>query len=470
MQSRRGFLMGSVFAGAGCLAAADAAAKNVPAAKPAAAENPLVYAMRPMKAELSRELTVAVVGAGGRGSVYQHYGWKFRGTMKVVAVADVNQYRLDRMANAWKVSAERRFHDYRELLAASANGKLADVLFVTLPDHLHCDAAIRGMELGYDVLVEKPMAQSAKECLAMLAKQKETGRIVGVCHVLRYAPYFEAVKSAIDRGLVGEIMSIQHTELVEKIHTSHSYVRGNWRNSKIATPMVISKCCHDLDLVNWFVGARCTHASAEGELRYFCAKNRPNGAPARCTDGCPFEKDCIYSAIKIYVKKRSWTGPLDLPPRATDEQVAKILAASPYSRCVFACDNDQPEQYAAALCFENGVSVAFSYEALSPVGQRRTRIIGTKGMIEGGGTGFRLTELATGKSWDWSMKIQDVPGYEQQGHGGGDYRLVRDFLTAVDRRDPSLLTSSLEASVESHLIGFACEESRRMGKKVRLHG
>ena len=404
--------MGSMFAGAGCLVASNVAAKGVPAKKSAVKANPLIYQMRPMKAQLSRELTVAIVGAGGRGWGYQGYGKRFPGTMKVVAVADLLPFRRERMAKAWNIPAERCFCDYRELLAASEKGKLADILMVTLPDHLHCDATKKGMDLGYDVLVEKPMAQSSKECLDMLAKQKETGRIVGVCHVLRYAPYYEAIKSAIDRGLVGEIMSIQHTELVDMIHTSHSYVRGNWRNSKIATPMVISKCCHDLDLINWFIGARCTHASAEGEQRYFIPKNRPAGAPARCTDGCPHEKDCIYSALKTYVRQRRWTAPLDLPPKATDEQVTKILAASPYSRCVFACDNDQPEQYAAALRFENGVSVAFSYEALSRIGQRRTRIIGTKGMIEGGGIGFRLTELATGKSWDWSMKIQDIPGYE----------------------------------------------------------
>lgn len=465
MNNRREFIMNAVLAGA-----AVPIAKGAAVDRPAVPANPLVYPMRQLKAETSRELTVAVMGAGGRGNVYQAYGKKFPGTMKVVAVADINEYRRNRMANAWGVPAERRFGDYRELFKAGAGGKLADILVITLPDHLHYDAALKGMEQGYDVLVEKPMAQSAKECLGLLAKQKETGRIVGVCHVLRYAPYFEAMKSAIDRGLVGEIMSVQHTELVDMIHMSHSYVRGNWRNSKLSTPMVISKCCHDLDLINWFVGARCTHASAEGELRYFCAKNRPAGAPARCTDGCPHEKDCIYSAIKKYVRLRSWTAPLDLPPKATDEQVMKILAASPYGRCVFACDNDQPEQYAAALRFENGVSAAFSYEALSPVGQRRTRIIGTKGMLEGGGTEFRLTNLATGKFWDWNMKVQDVPGYERQGHGGGDLRLMRDYLLAVDKRDPSMLTSSLEASVESHLIGFACEESRLTGRKIKIHG
>lgn len=465
MNSRREFLTGVMLAGAACSLSKKASAK-----KAVKSGNPLIYPMRPMKATTSRVLTAAIVGAGGRGSVYQSYGRKFPDTMKVVAVADINEKRRNRMGNVWKIPEDRRYGDYRDLIKAGENGRLADILIVTLPDSLHYDAAMKGMEQGYDVLLEKPMAQSVKECLDLLAKQKETGRIVGVCHVLRYAPCFEAMKSAIDRGLIGEIMSIQHTELVDKIHTAHSYVRGNWRNSKLATPMIISKCCHDLDLIEWFVGGRCTHASAEGEQRYFCAKNRPAGATARCTDGCPHEKSCIYSACNIYVRRRIWTGPLDLPQKATDDQVAKILAASPYSRCVFACDNDQPEQYAAAFRFENGVTAAFSYEALSPVGQRRTRIIGTKGMLEGGGKGFRFTDLATGRFWDWDMKIQEVPGYEQHGHGGGDMRLVRDFLQAVDRRDPSALTSSLEASVESHLMGFACEESRRSGRKVKIHG
>lgn len=461
MNGRREFIVNGLMAGAVCGTVGRATAK--PPEK-----NPLVYPMHPVKASLSRELTVAVIGAGNRARAYQSYGRRYPGTMKVVAVADINPHRLKKMADAWKVPADRRFGDYNEFMKASAGGRLADIVFVTLPDALHYDATMKAMDLGYDVLVEKPMAQNAKDCLTMLAKQREKGCIVGICHVLRYAPYFEAMKAAIDRGLIGTVVSVQHTELVDMLHTAHSYVRGNWRNSKQSTPMVISKCCHDLDLINWFVGSRCTHASAEGEQRYFCAKNRPAGAPARCTDGCPYEKDCIYSAVKFYARKRQRTHPLDLPPKATDEQVIKILEHSPYGRCVFACDNDQPEQYAAALRFENGVSVAFSYEALSPIGQRRTRIIGTKGMLDGNGKTFRFTDLATGKSFDWNRDIQDVPGYERDGHGGGDLRLVRDFLTAVDTRDPGRLTSSLEASVESHVIGFACEESRLTGRKIGL--
>ncbi len=466
--NRREFMMNTAFLAAmpTVAAAQQAATANKPPVPPD--DNPLRYPVKPLAIKTSRELTVAVVGAGSRGNVYPAYGKKFPGTMKVVAVADINPYRRDRMGDQWGIPAERRFNDYRDLLKAGENGKLADILLVTLPDHLHYDAAMKGMDQGYDMLVEKPMAQTEKECRDLLAKQRETGRIVGLGHVLRYAPYYVAMKSAIDRGLIGEIMSIQHTELVDKIHTSHSYVRGNWRNSKIATPMILSKCCHDLDIIRWFIGKRCTHASAEGEQRYFIAKNRPEGAPARCTDGCPHEKNCPYSSIRIYVKNRSWTAPLDPPPNATEEQMMEKLRASPYCRCVFACDNDQPEQYAAALRFENGVSVAFSYEALSPVGQRRTRVIGTKGMLEGGGIGFRFTELATGKYWDWNMKVQDVPGYELSGHGGGDLRLMRDFLVAVDTRDPSALTSTLEASIESHLIGFACEESRLTGRKVAV--
>ncbi len=456
---RRTFL-----AGAGMFAAAVSAdaAKGTSAPKPEV--NPLVYPCRPLKAELSREYTMVVLGAGGRGNVYSRYGKMFPGSVKVVGVADLIPFRRNQMTKNWNIPDERRFNDYRDCLNA---GKLADIALVTLPDALHYDAVLKALDLGYDVLVEKPMAQSAKECLEMLAKQRETKRIVGVGHVLRYAPYYEAIKSAIDRGLLGELLCIQHAELVEKYHMSHSFVRGNWRNSKESTPMIVSKCCHDLDILRWFIGKPCKNVSAEGKLSFFVPANRPKGAPANCFAGCPHVDSCIFAAQKMYVRKGYMGHHLDLVRgEPEDVRIAKVKN-SPYSRCVFACDNDVPDHYAATLEFEGGVTVAFSYEGLGTRGERVTRIMGTKGTIEGNGGEFRLTDLVTGRVWTWNMKVQEVVD-RSHGHGGGDMRLFRDFLLAVDKRDEKLLTSSLAASVDSHVIGFACEKSRLEGVKVHL--
>ena len=445
-----------------------AAAVSVGTAKGASAPkpevNPLAYPCRPVKAELSREYTMVVLGAGGRGNVYARYGKMFPGSVKVVGVADLIPFRRNRMAKSWNVPAARRFNDYRDCLKA---GKIADIALVTLPDALHHDAVLKALDLGYDVLVEKPMAQSAQECLEMLAKQRETRRIVGVGHVLRYAPYYEAIKSAIDRGLLGNLLCIQHTELVEKYHMSHSFVRGNWRNSKLSTPMILSKCCHDLDILRWFIGKPCKNVSAEGRLGFFTSANRPKGAPTNCFAGCPHADSCIFAAQKMYVRDSYMGHHLDLVRgERTDVRIAKVKN-SPYSRCVFACDNDVPDHYAATLEFEGGVTVAFSYEGLATRGERITRIMGSKGTIEGNGSEFRLTDLVTGRVSTWNMKVQEVVD-RSHGHGGGDLRLFRDFLMAVDKHDEKLLTSSLAASVDSHVIGFACEKSRLEGVKVHL--
>ena len=268
--------------------------------------------VKPLKIATSREITVAVMGAGSRGNEYPAYGKLFPGTMKVVAVSDVDASRRERMGDEWGIPQERRFGDYHELLDAGKSGKLADVMLVALPDALHFEPAMEAMRQGYDVLLEKPMAQTERECLDLLARQRETGVMVAVGHVLRYSPYFRALKKAIDLGLVGELVNIQHQEPVMYAHMAHSFVRGNWHDGKATTPMIVAKSCHDLDILKWLAGKRCVRVSAEGGIALFRADKAPDGATARCTDGCPHEKSCPYSAIDIYDRKRWFLYVFDL--------------------------------------------------------------------------------------------------------------------------------------------------------------
>ena len=145
-------------------------------------------AVKPLKIETSRELTVAVMGAGSRGNEYPAYGKLFPGTLKVVAVADIDAARRNRMGDEWGIPTERRFGDYHEMLDAGKNGRLADIMLVSLPDALHYEPAMEAMRQGYDVLLEKPMAQTERQCLDLLERQRETGVMVAVGHVLRYSP------------------------------------------------------------------------------------------------------------------------------------------------------------------------------------------------------------------------------------------------------------------------------------------
>lgn len=429
------------------------------------AEFAKLSAVKPLKTNLSRELTVAVMGAGSRGNEYPAYGKLFPGTLRVVAVSDVNAYRRDRMGDAWDIPAERRFGDYHEMLEAGRNGKLADILLIALPDNLHFEPAMEAMRQGYDILLEKPMAQTEAECCALLARQHETGVMVAVGHVLRYSPYFRALKQALDLGLVGELVNIQHQEPVLYAHMAHSFVRGNWHDSKVTTPMIVAKCCHDLDILKWMVGKRCEAVSAEGGVYLFRSDKAPADAPLRCTDGCPHEKDCPYSALEIYDRKRWFMYVFDVPKDCSSEVLREQLEKTDYGRCVYRCDNDQPDHIVAALRFEGGVTCSFTMDAFTPWGGRRTRIMGTLGYIEGDGKTFTLHRFDTGKAYPWAFVPPEGDNYRESGHAGGDLALIRDFLEAVDTRDFTKLSSSLDASVESHLMGFAVERSRLNGTK-----
>ena len=416
--------------------------------------------VEPLEIKTSRELTVAVMGAGSRGNEYPAYGKLFPGTVRVVAVADIDAARRNHMGDEWGIPPERRFGDYHELLDAGKDGKLADIMLVSLPDDLHYEPAMEAMRQGYDVLLEKPMAQTEQQCLDLLERQRETGVMVAVGHVLRYSPYFRALKKALDSGLVGNVVSIQHQEPVMYAHMAHSFVRGNWHDGKATTPMIVAKSCHDLDILKWLVGKHCVRVSAEGCLSLFRAENAPPGATARCTDGCPHEKTCPYSAIDIYDRKRWFLYVFDLKKDCPSEAILEKLRTTDYGRCVYRMDNNQPDHIVATLLFEGGVTASFTMDAFTPWGGRRTRVMGTMGYIEGDSKTFTLHRFDTGKSYTWSFTPPQGENYKESGHAGGDLALIRDFLKAVDTRDFSLLSSSIEASVESHVMGFACERSR----------
>ena len=118
--------------------------------------------------------------------------------------------------------------------------------------------------------------------------------------------------------------------------------------------------------------------------------------------------------------------------------------------------------------FEDGVTAAFSMEAFAPNGGRRTRIMGTRGFLDGDGHQFTVTEFGTMKKHVWNKKVSEIPEYKDAGHGGGDHGLLRDFLEAVCWNDVSRLTSSVDVSVESHVMGFDAEKSSKNGKKVKV--
>jgi predicted dehydrogenase len=412
---------------------------------------------------IEKPITCIVIGAGARGNTYSSYTERFKGEMDIIGVAEPNQIRKERFSKRYNIAGENQMNTWEEVFQRP---KFADAVMITTPDHLHYGPAMKALEMGYDLLLEKPIAQTWKECSDILAAAKKYNRIVAVCHVLRYTPYFRKMKEIVDSGVLGQIVSVQHFEPIEHIHITHSYVRGIWRSSKETNPIILAKSCHDMDILRWIIGKKCTSMASFGKLSHFKKEKAPEGSTMRCTDGCKVEATCPYSALRIYYRERSWLYHFDLPDGEQGPAIMKELTDGNYGRCVYQCDNDVPDHQICAMEFEDGITASFNMEAFTSYSGRRTRIMGSMGDIVGDEETMTIANFSTKE-----VKVLKTADYAKitSGHGGGDYSLARDFIQAVAHQDTRVLTSTIDLSMESHLMGFRAEDSRLEGRVLSVN-
>lgn len=409
--------------------------------------------------------TVAILGLGGRGA--DAYGWLLynaKDRFKIVSICDLKPERIAMFSKAFDVPTGNCFTDDAEFLKE----KRADLLLIATPDTCHVRHALKGFALGYDIMVEKPLSDSEEECLQLLEAQKKAGTKALVCHVLRYAPAFMKMADLLGEGKIGNLVLITALERVGYAHQAHSYVRGNWRNRKVAAPMILAKCCHDLDLLQFYAKSKCKTVSSVGNLTYFKSENAPAGATKRCLD-CPHQDSCPYSAKTQYLTNWKKEKPEDCWPYnvvvnapITEEKLLKALQNGDYGRCVYFSDNDVVDHQITEMVFENGVKAVLTMTAFTAGGGRRIHFHGTLGELILDEDAGSITLHQYGKERE-VIPIADLmeKGY---GHGGGDAGLVNKLYDILSGK--ATAATSLDASVESHLMGIRAEESRLQGGKT----
>lgn len=408
-------------------------------------------------------IRMVVLGAGDRGRTYAAYAKAFPERVKVVGVADIDPVARQAMAEAHGIPPEMQWGDWSEAVAAKPD---CDVMAITMPDAVHVEPAVACLDLGYHLLLEKPMARTWEACERLAAKVHEAkDRLVLLGHVLRYTVYFRKLQELIRTKAIGEVVSIQHFEPVAYMHAAHSFCRGNWGNTQRATPMILQKCCHDFDQFVWWLGRRCTGVSSFGNTFHFNAAHRPAGAADRCT-ACPeaIERRCPYSAKKIYLERHDYRYPF---VDKSDAAMERLIAESPYGRCVYACDNDAVDHQIVNLQFEGGVTVSHQMESYTYTGGRETKVFGTHGEIVGDNRKITVHhfDTRTTEVWDSVLEAGMAQG---SGHGGGDFGLMDELVRLLTQGDPSEYTAVFDVSLESHRIAFAAEESRRQNGALKL--
>ncbi len=405
-------------------------------------------------------IKVIVIGAGDRGNAYSRYALNHPFEIKIVGVAEPDDKKRELFSNKFNIPAKFRFKDYKEVFSIK---KFADAVIITTQDRLHFKPAVMALENDYHILLEKPISNNPYEIIELERLAKNYKKIFMICHVLRYTSFFRAIKEIIDSSELGKIVAIQHNENIGHIHFSHSFVRGNWRNSDLSSPIILAKSCHDMDLLLWFTGSKVKQVSAFGSLSYFNSKNMPKGAPKNCLDGCPVETDCPYSAIKIYLKNDVDWFPSVVTTDTSIEGRIKSLKNGNYGRCVFQCDNNVPDHLVSNIEFENGITASFVLSALTFYISRTLKIMGTKGELRADTTKneIEIREFRTNNIK--KISAGTIEGF----HYGGDTNIIKEFIKAIrERTSNTKVLTSLSESVESHLLAFAVEESRIKNKTI----
>jgi predicted dehydrogenase len=413
-----------------------------------------------------RPVSLVILGAGDRGCLYAGYARQLPERAMVTAIAEPRPPQRRQLAKALQLPASRVFADWRELLEQP---RLADAAVIALQDSQHEAAALALLKHGYHLLLEKPMATSEAGCRRVAAAARRSGLVVSICHPMRHSVYTRRLKETIAAGTIGDIVTIQHLEPVGIPRQTHAFVRGNWRNTAEATFMLMAKSCHDLDWICHLLERPCVKVASFGGLHHFRPENRPAGAAGRCPD-CRLEPECPFSARKIYatLQAEGYWGRI-LSAVSSDPAPAAIEAAlrtGPYGRCVYACDNDVVDHQVVAMEFAGGVTASFTMTAFTPEMERCTHIGGTLGHIHGDGCSFTVHDYRSGNQTRHDCGAEARAQTDR--HGGGDFGLMENFISAVAAGRPELVPSNAEATLASHRLVFAAETARLTGRTRRL--
>ena len=462
-----------------------------------------------------KPITTAIIGAGNRGKdVYGNYALLHPEEIKVIAAAEPDPRRLKKISQDHKIPLENQFKTWEDFFQKP---KLTDTVIICTQDQMHTQPALKAIELGYDVLLEKPMAVSPIDCSLLVESAKKSKRQLRIAHVLRYNNFFQTIYSLIQSGKLGDIITIDHRENVSYYHYAHSFVRGNWSQEEKSSPMILAKSCHDLDILYWLValqGGYPQKISSFGSLRHFHRGNAPPGAPERCTDECPVIESCKYYAPRIYISiipllhivQKGGSGIPKLmanlavnypslfnhlkniiplfkkvegyegwPVNTITEDFSvqgrwDALRSGPYGRCVYQTSNDVVDHQVTLIEFNNQTTATFTMHGFSYTEGRTIRIDGTKATLLGQaldyGNTIKLYDHLTGKEeFILRTKMNIEP---ESGHGGGDTLLMKSFIDSVRDKSSVEPLSSAQESLESHMMAFAAEESRKTNLVIDL--
>ncbi len=404
--------------------------------------------------------TAVLIGAGPRGRL-AYLEFLEKNDIKLIGVADPIKSNRDWVQEHYGVADDMCFENYADM---EPLGKIADIALICTNDRDHLAPFRMCSKQGYHILLEKPISPFPEEVAEVDNVADNYDKTLMICHVLRYTPFFMKIKEIIESGRIGKIMSINHNENMAYWFAVNSFVRGKWRNDNTTSPIILAKCCHDMDILTFLTGKKCLRVSSFGNTGFFNEANAPEGSGTRCVVDCKIADECPYNPVKFNINPPPNIAKFRVPGYIEDEESLKEdLRTSDWGKCVFRCDNNVCDHQVLAMEFEDNITVVFTVSSFTYDHSRTIKVMGTYGEIGGDLDSGEIELKIFGARETEKFKIE----HDILKHGGGDEGLINAFARCVDG-DASANKSPAKECLHSHMIAFAAEEARKTGKVVNV--
>ncbi len=374
---------------------------------------------------------IGIIGCGERIRAVGDYVRRADPTIKVVALYDPQQSSVEVTQKFFDVPDATVYERWEDLV----KDPTLDWIFIGSWNYIHAEQAIAAFKAGKNVFCEKPIAINVQQCLEMVKAQQESKVEFVVGFTLRFSPHYRKIKEILDSGRLGYLVSIELNETLDANHGG--YIHGDWRRKcEFAGSHLLEKCCHDLDIINWFVNSKASKVASFGGCNFFIPEN-------------------------IHHQERIGPNEAGLPAFETWDRAPKDDHVSRQNP--FTSDKDIIDNQVAIIEFENKVRATFHTNCCVGIPERRILICGSEGTLR--------ADVMTGslevKRYGIDPEIVDYSTGSSGGHGGGDIILGQELAATINNGTPG--TTTLMDGLISAFTAFAIDEAMYSNKIISMN-
>jgi predicted dehydrogenase len=405
----------------------------------------------PLQASPQPRLRMAIVGTGDRGSFTwgQDVVKAYSDLVEIVGLCDINRKRVEAAKKLIGINAPT-FVDFDRMIQETR----PDTVMVTTVDGTHYRYIVRGLELGVDVMTEKPLCTDEQQCQAILDAQKKSSKKVTVTFNARHAPEAKKVKQLLLEKAIGDVISVDFHEYLDTSHGA-DYFRRWHRLRENSGTLLVHKASHHFDLANWWLDSKPVEVTAFGDLKFYGHNNSFRSTHCRV---CPFKQQCKFywdvtqnpQYVQLYTDCESEDGYLR-------------------DGCVWREDTNIYDTMSVVVKYENGVLLSYTANTYLPYEGQAISINGSRGRLdynEVKANGFTNNEVRLTRTFGKSEVVKDLETSRAGGHGGADSSIQDLIFRGPQGSDPLNLRAGLRDGALSSLIGIAARHSIERGSQA----